>query len=198
MLNKVHANILILASFEFLKSSCIAVPLHPSQCWSISFSNELLSVTQEVRSKLVFCLIFLLFFPQVFQSQITALQDEMEEKGQEMDKMRQELKDKEVESRIAGKKGDQLVRICVFDCFSFRFCSCAFGILSLLLTNFSIYNRNVHRKIVAMLCKGGRDITGWGVMEREVVRLLPDLWDILHRHQLSYHLCLYFNCRLKI
>jgi len=47
---------------------------------------------------------------EVFQSQITALQDEMEEKGQEMDKMRQELKDKEVESRIAGKKGDQLVK----------------------------------------------------------------------------------------
>lgn len=134
----------------------------------------------------------------MFQSQITALQDEMEEKGQEMDKMRQELKDKEVESRIAGKKGDQLVRIYLFDCFAFRFCSGAFGILSLLFTNFAIYNRNVHRKIVAMLYKGGRDITGWGGMEREVVRLLPDLWYILHRHQLSYHLCLYFNCRLKI
>ncbi|XP_020602153.1 GRIP1-associated protein 1-like [Orbicella faveolata] len=47
---------------------------------------------------------------EVFQSQITALQDEMEEKGQEMDKLQQELKDKEVENRIAGKKGDQLVK----------------------------------------------------------------------------------------
>lgn len=61
------------------------------------------------------------FFPQVFQSQITALQDEMEEKGQEMDKLRQELKDKEVENRIAGKKGDQLVSICLFVCCAFAF-----------------------------------------------------------------------------
>ena len=121
----------------------------------------------------------------MFQSQITALQDEMEEKGQEMDKMRQELKDKEVESRIAGKKGDQLVRICLFDCFAFRFGSCAFVILSLLLTNFSIYNRNVHRKIVAMLCKGGRDITGWGGMEREVVRLLLKLSPLVSIFQLQ-------------
>ena len=46
-----------------------------------------------------------------FQSQITALQDEIEEKGQEMEKLQQELKDKEVENRIAGKKGDQLVGV---------------------------------------------------------------------------------------
>lgn len=51
-------------------------------------------------------------FFQVFQSQITALQEEMEEKGQEMGKLQQKLKDKEVENRIAGKKGDQLVRVC--------------------------------------------------------------------------------------
>ena len=44
-----------------------------------------------------------------FQSQITALQEEMEDKKQEMNKLHQELKDKEVENRIAGKKGDQLV-----------------------------------------------------------------------------------------
>ena len=44
-----------------------------------------------------------------FQSQITTLQEKMEEKGQEMEKLQQELKDKEVENRIAGKKGDQLV-----------------------------------------------------------------------------------------
>ena len=37
----------------------------------------------------------------------------MEEKEQEMEKLRQELKDKEVENKIAGKKGDQLVRICL-------------------------------------------------------------------------------------
>ena len=48
---------------------------------------------------------------QGFQCQITALQEEMEDKDQEMNKLRQELKDKEVENRIAGKKGDQLVRI---------------------------------------------------------------------------------------
>ena len=46
-----------------------------------------------------------------FQSQITALQEEMEDKNQEMNKLHQELKDKEVENRIAGKKGDQLVGI---------------------------------------------------------------------------------------
>lgn len=45
----------------------------------------------------------------------------MEEKGQEMDKLRQELKDKEVENRIAGKKGDQLVSICLFVCCAFAF-----------------------------------------------------------------------------
>jgi len=38
----------------------------------------------------------------------------MEEKGQEMDKLQLELKDKEVENRIAGKKGDQLVSVCLF------------------------------------------------------------------------------------
>ena len=43
----------------------------------------------------------------------------MEEKGQEMDKLQQELKDKEVENRIAGKKGDQLVRVCLFARFAF-------------------------------------------------------------------------------
>ncbi|KAJ7379420.1 regulation of modification of synaptic structure, partial [Desmophyllum pertusum] len=45
-----------------------------------------------------------------FQSQITALQEEMEEKGQEMEKLQLDLKDKEVENKIAGKKGDQLVK----------------------------------------------------------------------------------------
>lgn len=44
-----------------------------------------------------------------FQSQITALKEEMAGKGQEIEKLHQELKDKEVENRIAGKKGDQLV-----------------------------------------------------------------------------------------
>lgn len=44
-----------------------------------------------------------------FQSQITNLQEEIEDKGHEMEKLNLELKDKEVESRIAGKKGDQLV-----------------------------------------------------------------------------------------
>lgn len=81
----------------------------------------------------------------------------MEEKGQEMDKLRQELKDKEVESRIAGKKGDQLVRICLFDCFAFRFCLCAFGILSLLHINFAIYKRRTGHYGM------GRDGTGSGV-----------------------------------
>ncbi|KAM7437952.1 regulation of modification of synaptic structure [Porites harrisoni] len=45
-----------------------------------------------------------------FQSQITTLQDEIDGKSQEMSKLHQELKDKEVENRIAGKKGDQLVK----------------------------------------------------------------------------------------
>ncbi|KAL9960362.1 hypothetical protein ACROYT_G033810 [Oculina patagonica] len=45
-----------------------------------------------------------------FQSQITALQDDLEEKDHEMEKLRLELKDKDVENRIAGKKGDQLVK----------------------------------------------------------------------------------------
>ena len=36
-----------------------------------------------------------------------------------MDKLQQELKDKEVENRIAGKKGDQLVRVCLFARFAF-------------------------------------------------------------------------------
>lgn len=72
-------------------------------------------VTQEVRFKQSLVNFFFFSLPlQVFQSQITALQDEMEEKGQEMDKLQQELKDKEVENRIAGKKGDQLVRVCFF------------------------------------------------------------------------------------
>ena len=61
------------------------------------------------------------FSLQVFQSRITALQDEMEEKGQEMDKLQQELKDKEVENRIAGKKGDQLVSVCFFVSYCFLF-----------------------------------------------------------------------------
>ena len=47
-----------------------------------------------------------------FQSQITTLQDEIDGKSQEMSKLYQELKDKEVENRIAGKKGDQLVKTC--------------------------------------------------------------------------------------
>ena len=56
----------------------------------------------------------------------------MEQKGQEMDKLQQELKDKEVENRIAGKKGDQLVRVCLFVscCFLFNlslFCCCCCG-----------------------------------------------------------------------
>ena len=38
----------------------------------------------------------------------------MEEKEQEMEKLRHELKDKEVENKIAGKKGDQLVRTSLF------------------------------------------------------------------------------------
>lgn len=48
-----------------------------------------------------------------FQSQITTLQDEIDGKNQEMSKLHQELKDKEVENRIAGKKGDQLVKTCL-------------------------------------------------------------------------------------
>ena len=75
-----------------------------------------MSVTLEVRSKQSLVIFFSL---QVFQSQITALQDEMDEKGQEMDKLQQELKDKEVENRIAGKKGDQLVSLLV--CFLLLF-----------------------------------------------------------------------------
>jgi Skp family chaperone for outer membrane proteins len=35
---------------------------------------------------------------------------ELEERSQEIVKLTQELKDKQVENRIAGKKGDQLVR----------------------------------------------------------------------------------------
>ena len=38
----------------------------------------------------------------------------MEEKGQEMEKLQLDLKDKEVENKIAGKKGDQLVSIGLF------------------------------------------------------------------------------------
>lgn len=38
----------------------------------------------------------------------------MEEKEQEMEKLRHELKDKEVENKIASKKGDQLVRTSLF------------------------------------------------------------------------------------
>ena len=83
-----------------------------------------MSVTQEVWSKQ--SLVNIYFFSlQVFQSQITALQDEMDEKGQEMDKLQQELKDKEVENRIAGKKGDQLVRVCFF---CFLVFSCLFNL----------------------------------------------------------------------
>lgn len=48
-----------------------------------------------------------------FQSQITTLQDEIDGKNQDMSKLHQELKDKEVENRIAGKKGDQLVKTCL-------------------------------------------------------------------------------------
>ena len=48
-----------------------------------------------------------------FQSQITTLQGEIDGKNQEMSKLHQELKDKEVENRIAGKKGDQLVKTCL-------------------------------------------------------------------------------------
>jgi len=86
-----------------------------------------MSVTQELRSKrslrnfVSYLFDFLYFSLQVFQSRITALQDEMEEKGQEMDKLQQELKDKEVENRIAGKKGDQLVSVCFFVSYCFLF-----------------------------------------------------------------------------
>ena len=83
-----------------------------------------MSVTQEVWSKQSLVNIFF-FSLQVFQSQITALQDEMDEKRQEMDKLQQELKDKEVENRIAGKKGDQLVRVCFF---CFLVFSCLFNL----------------------------------------------------------------------
>ena len=47
-----------------------------------------------------------------YESQVCELQEQMEEKGQEMEKLRLELKDKEVENKIAGKKGDQLVKFC--------------------------------------------------------------------------------------
>lgn len=58
---------------------------------------------------------FVLFLiVQGFQSQISGLQEEMEEKEQEMEKLRHELKDKEVENKIASKKGDQLVRTSLF------------------------------------------------------------------------------------
>lgn len=56
------------------------------------------------------------FTLQGFQSQITALQEEMEEKGQEMEKLQLDLKDKEVENKIAGKKGDQLVSCLSLSC----------------------------------------------------------------------------------
>ncbi|XP_068714216.1 GRIP1-associated protein 1-like [Montipora foliosa] len=45
-----------------------------------------------------------------FQSRITHLQGQLEDKGQEMEKLQLELKDKDVENKIAGKKGDQLVK----------------------------------------------------------------------------------------
>lgn len=59
---------------------------------------------------LIYIILFYFLIVQGFQSQISGLQEEMEEKEQEMEKLRHELKDKEVENKIAGKKGDQLVR----------------------------------------------------------------------------------------
>ena len=123
VLKKLQLNAIKLATF--LKSSHILVFFHSFHCWPLSLSNKIVSVAQEVRSKqslVNFFFLVLFFSPQVFQSQITALQDEMEEKGQEMDKLQLELKDKEVENRIAGKKGDQLVSVCLFVscCFLFN------------------------------------------------------------------------------
>lgn len=150
VLKKLQLNAIKLATF--LKSSHILVFFHSFHCWPLSLSNKIVSVAQEVRSKqslVNFFFLVLFFSPQVFQSQITALQDEMEEKGQEMDKLQQELKDKEVENRIAGKKGDQLVSVCLFVscCFSFNltiivclFCfSLKFVLLLLLFLGFILF-----------------------------------------------------------
>ena len=57
----------------------------------------------------------LILFPQEFESRIAALENEKEVHFEEVQQLQQEVKDKEVESRIAGKKGDQLVSIIQWD-----------------------------------------------------------------------------------
>lgn len=51
----------------------------------------------------------LLSFLQDLKARQLSLLEEKEEQEKLLEKLEQDLKDKEVENRIAGKKGDQLV-----------------------------------------------------------------------------------------